>query len=86
MTDNELGKNDKTRVFFERPNFIMAKCKSKKRTANNRRGRVVIIGAGSSRWRRIWIAGTRLVFVGLVVAGLGLVSASARRCSLVQDW
>ena len=32
---------------------------------------------------QVWIAGTRLVFVGWVVAGAGLVSSGAGRWSLV---
>ena len=35
--------------YFERPDFIMANRKSEKRTANSRRGRMVIVEAGSSR-------------------------------------
>ena len=58
---------------FERPNFIMANRKSKKRMANNHRSRMVIVETGSSHW----ISGTRLVSVGLVVTGAGLVSAGA---------
>ena len=50
--------------------------------ANSRCCRMVVAGAGSSRW----ITGIRLVVVGLVVAGAGLVSADAGRWSLVQDW
>ena len=57
---------------FERPNFIMANRKLEKRTANNRRDRMVIVGAGSSRWSRS----------GQLVQNW----YSLDRRSLVQDW
>ena len=57
---------------FERPNFIMANRKSGKRSANNRRGWMVIVGTGSSRWSRS----------GLLVQDW----YSLDRWSLVQDW
>ena len=72
MIDNELGKNEKTRMFLRKTKFYYGELQSEKRTANNRRGRMVIVGAGSSRRSRS----------GQLVQDW----YSLDRWSLVQDW
>ena len=66
-----------TKVFLERPNFIMANRKSKK-VYDEQSPR-----PDGDRWNwiwsleQVWIAGTRLVFVGL-----GLLSAGAEKVGI----
>ena len=92
LTTN-LARMTKQGCCFERPNFIMANRKSGKRTANNRRDRMAIVGTGLDSWYKTgirWIGGrwcrTGFCWCRKMVAGLGMVSACAGRWSLVLDW
>ena len=53
LTTNQ-ARMTKQGCWFERPNFIMANRKSEKRTANNRRGWMVIVGAGLNSWNKTY--------------------------------
>ena len=75
MIDNELGKNDKTRVFFERPNFIMANRKLPKKKKKKKSGE-----QESGHWFR-----TGSCWCRKVVAGSGMLVAAAVRWSPVQE-